>query len=136
MNALWSALYSRLAGGTALTSLLAGGTASIHHRQVQGTAGYPCLTFGWRSGGDEIDNPHRRVDLTVQIKAISSVGFQQAGNIDAAVDALLHGVPLTVSGWTNTWLMREGERIEYVEATPVGELYYHAGGVYRVRLAN
>ena len=135
MNELWSALWTRLSGGTALTTLLSSGTASIHHLQVPGGSGYPCLTFGVRSGGDEIDNPHRRVDMTVLIKAISNVGAKEAGAIDSAADTLLHGSPLTVSGWTNTSLMREGERIEYVEATPAGDLFYHVGGVYRARLS-
>jgi hypothetical protein len=134
VNEFEAALYSRLTGGTSITSLLAG-TDSIYNQQAPPGAAYPLIVFQYQGGGDENKSPHRAKNMLYTIKAISADGLTDAGTIDAAVDTELHlGTALTVSGWTNFWLAREGE-IRLVEATPEGNRYYHAGGIYRARIA-
>jgi hypothetical protein len=134
MNALETALYGALAGGTALTALLAGGTAapSVYNQQAPDGAAFDYVVFTLMAGGDENETPHRTKNLVYQVRAVSQASPAQAGLIDAQIDAVLHLKPLTVSGWANIWCAREGdfaltETIDNVN-------YYHAGGQYRIRL--
>lgn len=134
MNALDSALYSTLSAGTALTSQLAG-TTSIYHGVAPRGSTLPYVVFNQSAGGDANDTPRRRKDLVYTVQAVSSTSYKSAGLIDAAVDDLLHGQTLTVSGWTNFWTMREQD-IEYSETTDAGQIIYHVGGMYRIRLVS
>ena len=61
--------------------------------------------------------------------------LDDAEAIDAALDALLHLGSLTVAGWSNFWMAREGD-IAYQEVDPTGRPIFHAGGVYRIRLSH
>ena len=132
-NDLERALRATLTGGTALTALLAG-TASVYNGVVPMGQAFPAIVYSHQGGGDINESPHRSRNLLYTVKAISAVSMTQAGNIDAAADALLHGKALTVSGWTNYWLMRESD-LRLVETTPEGGSYFTSGGVYRIRIA-
>lgn len=132
MNELNTALYSRLQGTSAVTSLLAG-TTSIYHLRAPNNAGYPYIVFSIQGGGDENDTANRTKNLVLFIRAYSGVSAKQAGSVDAQIDAALHLTPLTVSGWTDFWLARE-EDLEAVESEPDGQSIYMRGGFYRVRL--
>ena len=132
MNALETALYSKLSGGTALTALLAG-TTSVYNAAVPMGASFGCVVFQLQGGGDYNETPRRRKELLYTVKAVSATSMQNAGLIDNQIDALLHEATLTVSGWTNYWTMRE-EDISYVETSPEGRNYWHSGGIYRIRL--
>lgn len=132
MNTLETAIYSRLSGGTALTALL-GGTAA-YNTVLPGSASYPAVVFQLQGGGDENLTPRRSKSLLYTIKAISATGAKQAGAVDAEIDTLMHGRPLTVSGYTNFWCMRESD-VSYAEPNGAGGYYWHVGGVYRIRLA-
>src|SRR5688572_9988218 len=133
MNELSTALYTRLAGSSGLTSLLAAGSLSIHHMQAEEKETYPYLLFSTQGGGDVNDTPNRLKNLIVYVRGYSQVSAAQAGSIDAQADAALHLVPLTVSGWTNIWLARETD-LELPETTPTGQKVYMSGGFYRVML--
>jgi hypothetical protein len=133
VKALDGAIRSTLTGGTALTSLLSG-TASVYHLVAGRSEMYPCIVWQSQGGGDENDHPARTKNLLYTVKAVSHVSATQAAGIDAQIDALLHGATLTVPGWANFWTMREMD-IEYAEPDGAGGYYFHAGGVYRVRLA-
>ena len=135
MNALDSAIRSKLTGGTALTALL-GGTANVYHLTV-GRAGtiYPAVVFQQQGGGDENEHPARMKNLLYTVKAVSHTSATEAGSVDAQIDALMHDATLTVTGWSsNFWTMRETD-FEYAESDGAGGHYFHTGGVYRVRLA-
>ncbi len=131
MNALDSALYSRLQG-TAITNLLSG-TTSIYHLQAPDNTTKPFIVWNIQGGGDENDSAHRTKNLVVFIRAYSGVSAAQAGSIDTQIDTALHLAPLTVTGWGNFWLARETD-LELPEVTPSGVTAYMAGGTYRVRL--
>lgn len=133
MNALNTAIYSRLASTSAITSLLAQGTASIFHLQAKNNAPLPYIVFGKQGGGDDNDTANRTKNLVEFVRAYSGVSALQAGSIDAQIDAALHLVPLTVSGWTDFWLARE-EDLETVETEPNDKQIFMQGGFYRVRL--
>jgi hypothetical protein len=129
MNELNTALYSTLSAGTALLSLL-GGTA-IYHLQAPDGAALPYLIYSWQGGGPTTEVRY----LTSQVEFIRAYGTTalQAGSIMAAADALLDYTPMTVSGWTNIFLAREGD-YEMVETLPNGEQVYTDGGFYRIML--
>lgn len=132
MNELDAALYTRLQTTGALTSLLAG-TTSIYHLQAPEGATLPYLVFNIQGGGDENQTRHRTKNLVLFVRAYSGSSAAQAGSIDAQIDAALHLVPLTVSGWTDLWLARETD-LETVENEPSGRQVWMAGGMYRNRL--
>jgi hypothetical protein len=137
MNAFDAALLSRLAGGTALTSQLAhvvnGGTApAIFHGQAPEGQPLPYVCYSWQGGGDENQSAHRTKNGLEFVRAYASTATQ-AGSIDASIDALLHGVPLTVTGWADLKLNRETD-LETVENPPNGTQVYMSGGFYRVLL--
>lgn len=135
MNVLDTAIYSRLNGATALTSLLAGGTigTSIFSLQAPKNAAYPYVVFSHQGGGDDNDTQNRTKNLIRYVRAYGTANAQ-AGSIDAQIDAALHLIPFSnVSGWTTMWLARE-EDIELVENPPTGNQVFTQGGLYRIRL--
>lgn len=133
MNAVETALYSRLTGTAGLTALLASSSA-VYLDQAPQNAAFPYVVFGLQGGGDDNKSPHRAQSLLYMVKGLTTANMSAAGNIDAQADAALHLVTLTVTGWTNTWLARESE-IEYVEDIGGGKRVFHRGGVYRIRIA-
>ena len=58
MNALTSAIYTTLTGGTALTSLLAG-TASVYYNAAPDDATFPYVVFNYQSNLEENQTPSR-----------------------------------------------------------------------------
>lgn len=130
MNFLNTAIYSRLSGATALTSLL-GGTASIYSLEAPEGAKLPYVVFNVQGGGDENLTQNRTKNLIVLVKGYAARN-SQAGSIDAQIDTALHMVPFTnVSGWSNIWLAREQD-LEVKENTPNGTVFMN-GATYRIR---
>jgi len=132
VNVLKAAIYTKLTGGTALTALLAT-TTSVYDKEAPRGAALPYVIFGLQGGGDENIISIRMKNTPYSIKAVSDVNAKEAGQIDAEIDTLMHGVELTVTGWDNFWCRREAD-FDYVEATPEGRNIWHDGGVYRIRL--
>lgn len=132
MNALDAAIYTRLSSTSAITSLLDNGASSVFHLQASNLAQLPYVVFNQQSGGDKNTEPHRIKDLIIFIRAYS-LSAKEAGEIDEQIDAALHHVPLTVSGWSNLWLVREQD-LELVENPPNAKQIYMAGGLYRTIL--
>lgn len=132
MNALNAAIYSRLQGTAAVTSLLAGTTA-IYNLQAPEEQDYPYIVFNVQGGGDENQSQHRTKNLVVFVRAYAAASAAQAGSIDTQIDAALHLNPLTITGWSNFWLARERD-IELVENDPSGRQIFTSGGLYRVRI--
>jgi len=126
------ALYSRLSGGTALTTLLAG-TASIYHMQAPDDAALDYVVFSCMSGGPQNINPSRVEDVTYFIRGYSKIGPAAADAIDAQLDIALHGQPLTISGWTNFWLARISYLVN-ADVLPNTSKVWMSGGMYRIRL--
>jgi hypothetical protein len=131
-NPLNAAIYSRLVGGTALMALLADST-SVYYQQAPDDATLDYVVFSLQGGGDENLTPHRTKNLLVFVRGYSRTSGAKAGQIDAAADALLHGIELTVTGWQNFWLHR-GDDQALVETDQAGHKTHMAGGFYRIRL--
>lgn len=130
-TAMGSAIYSLLAAGTALTNKL-GGTAIYNTLAPQGVA-TPYVVFFLSGGTDDEDSPRRARTLLYTVKAVSTVGPLQAGEIEAEVDTLLHRGTLTITGWGNYWMARASD-FAYSEMAG-GTAHWHTGGQYRIRIA-
>lgn len=130
-GAMGTALYSKLAGGTALIAAL-GGTA-IYSEQAPDNTAIPYAVYNHMAGGPENITPKiMHTDLWF-VRGYAST--RAAANlIDGHISDLLHKGSLTVAGWTTFWLVRE-ESIALVDNAPNGEKIYSAGGTYRVRLS-
>lgn len=132
MNALETAIFEAMTGGTALTALLAG-TASVYNNVAPPASSYDYVVFNQQAGADENMDEHRRVDWRYTVKAVSGTSTAAAGLIANEIDDLLHDAPLTISGYVNLW-QRRVSTVRFTEVTPEGEYYYHAGGIYQFRL--
>ena len=130
VGAFWTALYGRLAGGTALTTLL-GGTAIYHAQAPEGKA-LPYVIFSWQGGGYGHSSPHVDANGVVYIRAYSKVSQAQAGAISEEVFNLLDRKPLTVTGWSNAQLMAESPHIQFNDTDESGVTTYSCGEEYRI----
>ena len=131
MNAVDDAVFNALAAGTALTTAL-GGTESYCQLATQGAA-LPYVVFFQSSGLDENSSPRRARRMMYTVKAVSD-DQDEAGDLDAYLDALLHESTLTVTGYGNYRTYREND-IEYVEQTLAGLTVYHRGAQYGIWIA-
>jgi hypothetical protein len=128
-NALNTAIYSRLTGGTALTSLLAG-TTSCYYIQAPNNATLPFVVW------DIVDDPDTNYTANRNVVAlVFARGYATspalAGSIDAAIyTEMMRG--LSVSGWTEFWKGRE-EGFHVVETDQAGINVYMAGAHYRLK---
>lgn len=130
-NALNTALYTTLQGGTALTALLAG-TTSIYNQQAPEGATLPYVVYNQQAGGpDNITNGDLR-SVVYYVRGYAS-SPTTAGSIDAQISTLLHKQTLSVSGWTNIWTAREDE-FSLVEVPLDSNPIYSVGAFYRIRL--
>lgn len=134
VNALNAALYTTLSG-TALTALLAGGTASpsVYFEQAPDDATLPYVVWSYAGGpGHENRTPHETVDELVYVRGYAAAPAQ-AGTISSAIDGLLHGVTLNVSGWTNFWCART-QNISRMELDAAQVKTWSRGSFFRVRM--
>lgn len=131
MNAVGSALWSALAGNSALITTL-GGTA-IYFNVVPRDRGLPAVVISLASGIEENMTPVRSVNMVYLVKGVAETALY-AGLIAQKVDDALHGATLTITGWGNFWTSRESI-VQYLEVDPAGHAFGHAGGEYRIRLA-
>jgi hypothetical protein len=129
-GAMGTALYNRLAGGTALTTAL-GGTA-IYMDQAPDGAAPPFVVFSHQAGAAENINSGDMRDDYWFVRAYAA-SRKSANLLDGHVNDLLHRNNLSVSGWTNFWCVRS-EQFALSENLPNGEKRYMAGAFYRVRL--
>ncbi len=130
VGALEEALYNTLSD----SSIAAAGASGVYNRIAPQGAALPYVIYQWQGGGDENSSPRRARNTVYAVQALAET-LDDAEAIDAAVDALLHNQSLTVPGWTNFWMAREGD-ISYQEVDPAGRPIFHAGGVYRIRLSH
>jgi hypothetical protein len=130
-NALGSAIYSKLTGGTALTALLSG-TGAVYLDQAPDNGTLPYVIYNLMAGGPSNIYPHDLRSLVYQVRGYSGTQLA-AGNIDKQCSLLLHKQALTVTGYTNIWTVRETD-IVLNENTPSGEIIYSAGALYRINL--
>ena len=133
-NALETALYGTLAGGTALTALLAGGSASIYNGQPPREGALPWLQFALASGVDENSTPTASQRYVYLVKGVAA-SLNTAGLIAEQAHAILQHAHLAITGSACFWAARETV-VRYQEIDPAGHVIGHAGGEYVFRLEN
>lgn len=132
MNSLEVALRQKLAADGTLIGLL-GGTSVFNALAPQGST-YPQVQFGLQAGTDDNESLRRSKQMVYLVKGVAQAGgMTAAGAIDDRCDAILNGSTLTVSGWRIFWMRRESD-VRYAEQAEDGKTYFHAGGLYRIRL--
>ena len=135
MNPLSAAIYNQLVGGTALTALLGDGTAGIFEDHAGDAANLPYVVFNQHTGqwSRTMGEHTRFLSMLYQVQAVSGSAWpQEAGAIDAQIDARLHGASLTVSGYGLMRCVRESD-ISYAEVED-SQTFQHVGALYRVEL--
>lgn len=129
INALNTAIYTKLSGGTALVTAL-GGTC-VYHGVAPEEQDLPYLIWSYAGGGHENMTPRESVNTVVYLRAYSSTA-KEAATIDGLAAELMES-ELTVTGWDNYWLARE-ESIVLPEIDEAGKTTWSCGAYYRVRL--
>jgi hypothetical protein len=138
-NAIYSALYTKLAGGTALAALV-GGTAAprIYHSIAPDNATAPYVVFDWVAGGYSATSQHVEGEGIFRIRAISTAagtGAKEAGAIAKEVYNLLDRSDLgTITGFTHISLFAEPPHIDWTEPTEKGSYISTSGDDYRLRV--
>jgi hypothetical protein len=125
------ALYTTLAGGTALTALLAG-TTSVYESQAPDKSTYPFVVFNHQGGGPDNINPSEIESNLWLVKVYSATSAKSASDIFAQADALLHRKNISIGSAKTFWCCRE-QNVKLVENPPNGVIRYMRGGIYRIR---
>ena len=128
--AMETAVYSHLAGGTALTALLAAGSASIYYGRP--TPGIAAPYLVWKVVLDEPTNatPADERPLLLDIRGIDD-DPETAARIGDAIEARMK-TAIDVTGWDTVHqrMMAAVEMIEDRDGKPV----YHDGGRFQIEL--
>lgn len=122
-------LFDHLAAGTALIAAL-GGTA-IYNKVIPLTAALPAVVYSVASGGEDNDSPLEGVDVTYLVKAVST-SSRQAETLADLVYARLHNATVALDAWSN-YHTELTQLVDYSERETDGDVYYHTGGLYRIR---
>lgn len=131
-NQVGPALYSWLAGATGVTGLLSSATALYNGVAPSGTA-LPYIVMDAVSPRELNLTSRRGLDVLWQVKAIAKT-YAAALAIAYQVDTRLIQSAMTVTGWSQIWISRE-TGIDYPEVDDDGQVYYHVGATYRIRLS-
>lgn len=130
MNPVRTALHAALSGDATLTGLLASPDAIYHQRAPEG-AETPYVIFHQQAGPRRLTfGSHLHWDLWL-VKAVDrDESASDVEDIDDAVEAVLEGAQLAVTGRAHLYLRRESD-VDYPE--PDGsKTYRHRGGLYRL----
>lgn len=129
-NALNTAIYNTLSGGTALVSAL-GGTA-IYYGQAPSGVSLPYVIWSYEASSVDNITPSESTQQLAYVRVYTDTA-KAAGEIDAEVCDLLHKQTLSVTGWSNFWLARETE-IALPDVDDAGNTIWSMGAFYRIRL--
>ena len=122
-------LFDHLAGYSALITAL-GGTA-IYNKVIPLSASLPALVYSVASGGEDNDSPLEGVDVTFLVKAVSD-DSREAETLADLVYARLHNATVALDAWSN-YHTELTQLVDYSEREKDGDVYYHTGGLYRIR---
>jgi hypothetical protein len=129
-NALRVGVWNALSAVSDMITAL-GGTA-IYWAAPPDEAAAPYVVFSLQAGGPLNINANDLRDELVYVRAYSTSPVT-AATLDGYCSVALHKQAITVSGYTNFWLVRETD-VSLIETLPDGRRIYSEGAVYRVRL--
>jgi hypothetical protein len=130
--ALDAALYSQL-NHSSLTSLL-GGSAKIYYGLAPKGVALPYVIFQWQGGGEENLTKKRMRALLYVVRAVAS-SKSAASALDTQIDGRMTKASLTVTGWSSYVPVKRAGDVNYVEPDEAGNLIYHIGAIYHIRLS-
>lgn len=136
MKALDDAIYSRLTGDSTLVALLSSGTAVYPHVAPQ-NAVLPYVIFAFRDPHEDsyVYTGRAYETFSYLIKGVTgpSEDHQPAMAISERIDALITDTLPAPTGYSMMY-RRRVNRVEYPEKLEAGEIFWHAGGVYRIMI--
>lgn len=124
-------LYTRLQGGTALTSLLAG-TVAIYHQFAPNGAAYDLVVYNQQGGGPDNQTRANMENNVWLVRGYSKTSAKKAAQIAAAIDTRLHKVNIPIGSATTFWCVRE-ENVSTFQQGADNQNIWMAGGMYRIR---
>lgn len=132
MNAVNEALYDRLTGDAPLMALL--GTRGVYHALAPQPTEHEFLVYGKQQAVDEyVQRTRAGRNLLYFVKMVGlGLSVVEAETIMEAVDTVLTDIPLTITGWTNTYIRRVAD-IEYAEEYN-GRIYQHIGATWELEI--
>jgi hypothetical protein len=132
MNPINTALYTKL-NVSQLTSLLddENTPSSIFHGQAPDGSNYPFVVFNKMSDTQLTDSAHWVANVLYQVRGFTKESAGAADLIADQIDGLLHNASLSITGFAQIRLKREGG-IEFVETMPGTETVYSAGSIFRL----
>lgn len=131
MNALETAIYSKLTGDTTLMALV----GAVCNTIVPRGQALPVCLFQPMSGIEENASPNDSIRYVYLVKGIAR-SKATAMAIAERASYLLHKSTITVTGWNNFWTART-LYVSYAEIDPAqpSENIWHVGWEYVIRLA-
>lgn len=131
MNKIEAGLFSALSSDTAIIGELGGDTA-IYNPHAPQTTNRPYIVFSHAGGGHDNQNPSDIQSHVYMVKAVADES-KKAGTIHELILSVLHKQTLTVAGYTNFYTVSEDE-IQLTEVTRQGDVVYHRGSHFRIRI--
>lgn len=125
------AIYQKLNGASAVTTLLSAATA-IYSQQAPIGAVKPYIVFIHAGGGDDNLTPTDSGDLTYYIKAVSN-NLITSEAIAGAIRTTLHEEDLPMDAPWTVYRCQAGAIINMVENVDATQ-NYHVGNAYRIRV--
>ena len=132
MNAIAAALFTALNVPT-LTDMLADtDPVSIYQSQAPDNALYPFVVFNKQNDANDNGTAHHVQDLIYQVRAFTKSKMKDAQAIAEVIDGLLDNQTLTISGFAQLRLVRDGG-LEFVENQPSTDKVFSAGSLFRLK---
>jgi len=132
-------VYGLLSGDTTLTAMLGKHPDSnecIYDALAPSGAVLPYVVFQVQTTSPDtvvVGNIRIAANVAYAVRAIGGVGFATVRPIAAQIDALLHGARGVSANGVILACYRERPLKLPPEIGPGGVVYYHQGGIYRVR---
>lgn len=132
IDAVNEAIYNKLNGTSAVTTLLSSATA-IYFHQAPATAILPYVVYIMAGGGEDNDSPIDAGDLLYYIKGIAETASIAGAIAGALRDALHESIPAIDSPWS-IYRCQHKEPLMFPENSDRKQ-FWHAGGSYRIRIS-
>ncbi len=132
LDAINEAIYNKLNGTSAVTSLLSSATAIFVEVAPQGAV-LPYIIITPAGGGSDNDTPTDSADVLYYIKGVAETALTAGAVAEAIYNALHESTPTIDSPWS-IYRCQHVNLISYTE--PVDrKVFRHMGGSYRIRIS-
>jgi hypothetical protein len=132
IDAVNEAIYNKLNGTSAVTTLLSSATAVYFH-QAPTTAIMPYIVYILAGGGSDNDTPVDSGDLAYYIKGVAETA-STAGAIAVAIYNALHEASMSIDSPWSVYRCQHNEPLMFPENAERKQ-FWHSGGSYRIRIS-